>query len=195
MGPAERRILAWIVGVCLVLGGLAFGLHALLHTSDQAEVNAGALPIVDGAQQLATFTNCSRVNSLAYFAHNPCETFELLLDPRYGSQSALLNAEDHRLLAAGWLHPRIEPAVDYDVGTAMAPIADSWYSPDHKVCAYIATDRSGVAAERQGFFPFDGWDEPEGLLGFYRAARAAQSRRIVWVRLRPPVMTEPGACS
>jgi hypothetical protein len=162
--------------------------------SGAAEVSAGVLPVVAGADQVSAFTDCSKVNSLAYFANNPCETFVLLRDDRFATQAAFLAAEQHRLTAAGWRHPTIAPPIDYNTGEAMAPIAASWVAPKHAACAYVATDRAAVTAEGSELLPFDYYDDPEGLLGFYRTAKAAQSHRTLWVRLRPHFMVEPGAC-
>jgi hypothetical protein len=162
--------------------------------SDQAQVSADMFPIVEGARESAVFVDCSKVNALAYFPHNPCDTFVLLRSDQFASQQVFLAAEASRLRAAGWRHPRIAPPIDYDVGDAAAPLDQSWFAPGHCVCAYVATAAAAVAAEGQGLLPFDPYDNPHGMLDFYETARAAQSGRALWVRLRPPVMVQPGAC-
>lgn len=188
----HTRLLA-VLGLLLIVGGLIAYL-LLRPSSDQAQASADALPIVAHARRSAIYVDCSKVNSLAYFEHNPCETFVLLRSDRFGSQAALLAAESDRLRAAGWLHPKIAPPIDYNVGDATASLDDSWFAPQHKACAYVATDQAAVAAEGRQLLPFDPYDNPRGMLDFYRTAEAARSDVTLWVRLRPPVMFQPGAC-
>lgn len=186
----RRRLVAVLL---LLVAGIGVGTYLALR-SEQAEVGAGVLPLVPGGRAVLTFVDCSKVNSLAYFAHNPCETFVLVRGQHFRSATGLLSAEAATLRAAGWRHPGIEPPIDYDVGDAMAPLQDSWYSPDGRACAYIATDHAAVAAEGRELIPFDRYDNPAGMLSFYRAADSAQGGQNLWVRLRPPVMLQPAAC-
>jgi hypothetical protein len=189
--PAHIRRRRWFflaLVVVVAAGAIVFWLTA--RNPDQAEVGAGTLPTVAGAQQVASFTNCSEDNSLNYVPHNPCETYLLLRGSRYASQTAFLAAEDQRLLAAGWRHTTDRPPVDYDFGDALAPRADSWYSPGHAVCAYVAADRAAVVAAGKGLFPYDHYDDPPSFPTYYRSARARERQRIIWARLRP----QGGAC-
>jgi hypothetical protein len=77
--------------------------------------------------------------------------------------------------------------VDYDAANSgMAKASESWVEPAEHACAYVTTDRSGVAAERKALFPYDPYDNPHGVYVFYRKARTAEPRETLWVRLRPP---------
>jgi len=183
--------------VALVVAAAAAAFYFVTRPSDhQPQVSVDLLPIADGARRVDTFVDCSKVNSLAYFTHNPCETFVLVRGSASGSAKALLRSESATLRGDGWVHPTLRPMADYDdVSSAMAPLQDSWVAPGSKVCAYIATARSGVRAEGKQFLPFDHADDPAGLLTFYNAARAARSGDVLWVRLRSKQMTQPGACS
>jgi hypothetical protein len=151
-------------------------------------VGAGVLPIVADANQSAVYVDCSKVNSLAYFPQNPCQTFVLIRSQRFASSSSLLDAETARLRVAGWRHPTLPPPIDYDVGNATAPVVDSWLAPEHHACAYIATDHAAVTAEGKELIPFDRYDDPHEMLVFYETAKAAAPHEALWVRLRPPTM-------
>jgi hypothetical protein len=108
----------------------------------------------------------------------------LIRSGQSASSCALLAAEDARLRAAGWRHATVPPPIDYDVvGNATAPLADSWFAPGHKACAYVATDHAAVTAEGKELIPFDSHDDPHGMLAFYDTAKAAASHEALWVRL------------
>lgn len=178
----RRRVLV-LIGLLVVSGSAAS--FAATRGSGQPRVSADALPLVATAQVSAEFVDCSKVNAVAYFNDNPCETFLLLASQRYRSASALWNAEAHRLRVAGWRHSAAQ-AVDYDAGGGMATRNQSWVSRDGHACAYIATVTSGAAAEARGIFPADPYDIPSGVYAFYRKARTANPTDTLWVRLRPP---------
>jgi hypothetical protein len=154
--------------------------------SGQPEVGAGALPTIRTVTRAASFVDCSKTNSLAYFSDNPCETFVLLRSNRFSSAAELLAAETRRLSSAGWRHSAPQE-VDYDGGAdGLAARDESWVSPDRQACAYITTVRRGVAAEKREIFPWDPYNWPRGIRDFFRRADAIKSRPALWVRLRPP---------
>ncbi|MGO9793372.1 MAG: hypothetical protein ACLP8S_28735 [Solirubrobacteraceae bacterium] len=189
-----RQRWALAIAVVVVVAGLVVVAVLRSGRSNQREVSADELPVVAGAYGDAVFVDCSPINDIAYFANNPCETFVLVRSHHFGSASAFLGAEARRLLSAGWRHPSIAPPVDYNAGGATASLSNSWFSPQHRACAYVDTVRDGVAAEHTGLFPYDPYNQPAGVLSFYRTAKAAAPDRALWVRLRPPVMAQPGAC-
>jgi hypothetical protein len=191
LGSRKRPILA-LLGAAVAAAAVLT--YTLSRTSGQAQVSADSLPVVAGAHRVAAFTDCSKVNSLAYFEDNPCETFVLLRGGQFTTQAAFLAAEARQLVASGWQHPTIAPPIDYNVGGAMAAVENSWFAPKHAACGYVATDQAAVAAEASELIPFDRYDNPRGMLAFYRTAKAAQSENTLWVRLRPHVMVEPRAC-
>jgi hypothetical protein len=141
--------------VALVVAAAAVAFYLVTRPSDhQPQVSVDLLPIADGARRIDTFVDCSKVNSLAYFTHNPCETFVLVRGSASGSGSAiaLLRSEAATLRGDGWVHPTLRPVADYDdVSSAMAPLRDSWVAPGSNACAYVATARAGVLAEGKGF--------------------------------------------
>lgn len=184
---------ARVVILVLLVGGVVY---LLRPSAAQPQPRTSVLPVAADGDRTARFLDCSKVNSLAYFANNPCETFLLIGASGSESVTELLRSQDAALLAAGWRHPILRPAADYDDTYSLkAPLAQSWFAPHSRACAYVTTVRSGIAAEGKRFLPFDYGDDPKGLLTFYRKAQAVQHRPVLWVRLRPPEMTEPGACA
>lgn len=184
----RARWQVWI-GLTLVVV-IAGGIIAYLETRPpgQLRVNAGVLPIVAGADRVATFVDCSKLDAITYIPENPCETFVLVADGRFPSAEGLLEAEARRLLSAGW---RQTPAqlVDYDAGSdareQTARRGESWMAPDHGGCAYVATAESGSTLEGRFLLPYDPYDGPRGLLDFYRRAKAMSTYPSLWIRLRP----------
>jgi hypothetical protein len=173
------------VGVTFVLVAAAAAIvYFATRSSGQPRVSADALPLVAKAHRAATYVDCSQINAITFDPHNPCQTFVLLESNRFTSASALLDAEAHRLNASGWHHSAPQP-VDYNQGDAMASPGESWVAADRHACAYVATDRVGAAAEAKGLFPYDPYNQPRGVLDFYRKATAAQRSPNLWVRLLP----------
>jgi hypothetical protein len=149
-------------------------------------VDAGALPVVVTGHQATVYVDCSKVNGVAYFPDNPCETFVLLKSSHFGSAAAFWVAETRQLRLSGWRHSAPQ-LVDYNGAYGgMANLRDSWVAPSHRACAYVTTDRKGVAAEAKELFPYDPYDNPHGVYVFYRTAKRARSDETLWVRLRPP---------
>jgi hypothetical protein len=195
VGGHTARRLEWAC-IALVVAAAAVAYYLATKSPTQPRDAADLLPIADGAQRVDTFVDCSKVNSVAYFRDNPCETFVLVRGRASSSAMALLGSEVATLHRAGWVHPALRPEADYDdVSSAPAPRRDSWVAPDANACAYVATVRAGIRAEGKGFLPFDHDDDPAGLLTFYDVARTFQGGAVLWVRLRPKQMTERGACS
>jgi hypothetical protein len=148
-------------------------------------VGASALPELAGSSHLAAFVDCSKISAAAYFADNPCQTFVLLNDKRFHSATAFLAAEARHLTDAGWRHSAPQPT-DYDQGEALASANESWVAPDGRACAYVTTVAAGIATEAKGLFPYDPYNQPDGVLAFYREAKAAKANQTLWVRLSPP---------
>lgn len=148
---------------------------------------ADALPIVLTAHRTHIYVDCSRVDSVAYFNDNPCQTFELVSSDRFGSAEEFWAAETRRMRDAGWHHSAPQ-VVDYDSSdNGMASRADSWVVRGHRTaCAYVVTDREGMAAEAKALFPYDPYDNPHGVYVFYSRAKVANPKDTLWVRLRPP---------
>jgi len=167
----------------LVAATAAF-VYFATRSSSQPQVSAEVLPLVAKAHRAAAYVDCSQVNAVTFDAHNPCQTFVLLKSNHFRSASALLDAEAHQLNASGWHHSAPQP-VDYNQGHAMASPAESWVAADRDACAYVATDKVGAAAEAKGLFPYDPYNQPRDVLGFYRKATAAQRSPVLWVRLLP----------
>jgi hypothetical protein len=164
------RWLRLVVIGCVVLAGAGVA-FAATRGNDQPEVAADALPSPAGAHRANDFVDCSRINAVAYFADNPCQTFVLLKSNHFSSAGAFWAAETHKLTLSGWRHSAPQ-LVDYDAANSgMASRGESWVAPSHRACAYVATDRNGVAAEKQSLFPADPYDIPHGVYVFYRKAR------------------------
>jgi hypothetical protein len=182
--PHMRRGWLLLVGLFLVAGaGAAFAIH---RGPDQAEVSADALPVVATAHKAGVYVDCSKVDSVAYFADNPCQTFVLLTSKHFRSAVEFWAAETRAMRISGWRHSAPQ-LVDYDgANSDMASLSESWVSPAHRACAYVATGRKGVVTEAQALFPYDPYDIPHGVYVFYRTARAAKPSETLWVRLRPP---------
>jgi hypothetical protein len=178
-----RRRVLFLIGLLAVTGSAAA--FSATRRSGQPQVSADALPLMATAHVSTVYVDCSKVNAVAYFNDNPCETFLLLAGTRYRSASAFWNAETHRLRVAGWRHSAAQ-AVDYDVGDGMATRNQSWVSRDGHACAYIATVTRGAGAEAPAIFPADPYDIPSGVYAFYRKARTANPTDTLWVRLRSP---------
>jgi hypothetical protein len=127
-----------------------------------------------------------KIDSVAYFADNPCQTFVLLESKRFVSAREFWTAQTRGMRTSGWRHSARQ-LVDYDgAKSGMASLSESWVAPDHLACAYVTTDGKGVAAETHALFPYDPYDIPHGLYVFYRKAKAAKRSETLWVRLRPP---------
>jgi hypothetical protein len=124
------------------------------------------------AHEAAVYVDCSKINSVAYFPDNPCQTFLLLQSDHFTSAVEFLGAEMRQMSLSGWHHTAPQP-VDYDgAAGGTATLSQSWVSPDHRACAYVATDRIGVAAEARELFPYDPHNQPQGVLDFYRTGRS-----------------------
>ena len=179
-----RRAVVLLV-IASVAGGAA-AVFAAMRGAGQPQVAARALPIVRSAHESDVYVDCSKINDVAYFADNPCETFVLLASEHFRSAERFWAAEVRRMDAAGWRHSAPQ-VVDYD-GEAghLARLSESWVSPDHHACAYVATLPRGLAAEKREIFPRDPYDIPAGVYDFYRQAVKARANRALWVRLRPP---------
>jgi hypothetical protein len=179
-----RRWGSWLLGLVLLVGGIAG--FALARGSSQPEVSVNALPTAATVRETAIYVDCSKVNSVAYFSDNPCQTFVLLTSRRFGSATRFLTAETRHMTRSGWRHSAAQ-LVDYDgANSGMASRTESWVAPGHRACAYVATDQDGVAAEAKALSPYDPYDIPHGVYVFYRKAKAANPRQTLWVRLRPP---------
>lgn len=180
-----RTRLLWLGAGLVVLLGVTTA-YLVTRPPAQAQVGGDALPTVATAHQAAVYVDCSTLNSITYDPHNPCQTFVLLQSRQFANAKELLRAEGRLLVDSGWRHSARQP-VDYDsVGNAMASPSDSWAAGDRHVCAYVETAEAGVAAERRELFPYDPYNQPQGVLEFYRKARAAKQRATLWIRLRPP---------
>lgn len=172
-----------LVGLILVAGA-ALAL-TVTRGSDQAQVDADVLPAASGTYEAAVYVDCSKVNGVAYFSDNPCETFVLLESRHAGTAGRLRDAEVRRLRIADWRHSSPQ-LVDYDsVAGGTASLSQSWVSPDGRDCAYIAGVLEGLTAERREIFPREPADIPRGVYDFYQRATRAQPSRSLWVRLRP----------
>lgn len=170
--------------VAIVVVGATIAYFAT-RGSGQPQVSANVLPQLDGSTLLAVYVDCSKISAVAYFADNPCQTFVLLKDNRFQSAADLLAAEARHLTDAGWHHSAPQPT-DYDQGEALARPSESWVAPDRRACAYVTTVAAGIATEARGLFPYDPYNQPDGVLAFYRGATAAKADQTLWVRLRPP---------
>ena len=106
------------------------------------------------------------------------------------SQLALLSAEAQALRSAGWQHPRQPVSIDWD-GSPPSPNqarrTESWVAPHKSACAYVTTDDQGVAAEGKLLFPYDPYNQPEGVRRFYKRAKELRETKTLWVRLQPVV--------
>ena len=159
---------------------------AVSRGAHQPKVAADALPLVAAAHRADVYVDCSKINSVTYDTHNPCETFVLLGSKHFGSATKFWAAETQAMKLAGWHHSAPQ-VVDYDgTDSGMASRRESWVSPRHRACAYVTTDARGVAAEKRALFPYDPNDNPHGVYVFYRRAKKAQRTEALWVRLRPP---------
>jgi hypothetical protein len=188
MRNMAQRWRSRLFGFALLIVLLAVGtaIYLLTRSSDQPQVGADVLPVIAKAQRAAAYTDCSRVNSVAYFPGNPCQTFVLIESTRFRSAAAFLAAETRQMIASGWHHSAPQP-VDYDGAYGnMASATQSWAARDHRACAYVASVRAGVSAETPEIFPRRSYDVPQGVYDFYRAAKAANPDETLWVRLRPP---------
>ena len=153
------------------------------HTG-QPQVPARTFPIPASAARTATFMDCSPVNAIRYDPQNPCETFVLVTGTRYRSSSDLLAVERSLLKRTGWRHPTAGTDVDGDSATSpMAGRSETWIRVKANACAYVATVRRGVAAEKLSIFP-DG-DAPHGVYDFFNTARRDANRAALWIRLQP----------
>ena len=70
-------------------------------------------------------------------------------------------------------------------GPERSPVRKAGVSTAHHGCAYVATDQAGVPAEARTLFPYVPYNQPRGVLDFYRKARAANASHTLWVRLQP----------
>jgi hypothetical protein len=74
----------------------------------------------------------------------------------------------------------------YDqIETPNAGPGQGWISTAKHACAYVAPVGVGAAAEAKGLFPYDPYNQPHGVLDFYRQAARATKQQALWVRLIP----------
>ncbi|MFZ0042096.1 MAG: hypothetical protein WAK93_12375 [Solirubrobacteraceae bacterium] len=185
MADIRRRTLGLTTGaVIVVLAG--FVGYLFTRAPGQARVNPNLLPTTSSAHRAAAYLDCSKVNAVAYDPHNPCQTFLLLETSRFGSPALFLEAEAGRLRAAGWRHAAEPIPADANNGSGSGSLSESWVAPEHRACAYVTTVRRGLATEAQGLFPYDPYNQPPGVLDFYRKARAVDGAVALRVRLEPP---------
>jgi hypothetical protein len=152
----------------------------------QPQVHIDALPLVATAGVSTSFVDCSKIDAVTYSPDNPCQTFVLLTSEHFSSASAFWTAETRAMKIAGWRHSARQPP-DYDGAyRRLASRRQSWVAPAQRACAYITTDRAGVAAEEHALFQYDPNDNPRGLYVYYHRAKAAARNVTLWVRLRPP---------
>lgn len=183
----RRERLHWLGLALAVLIMVVGAVIAYLGTRspDQARVSAGVLPVTAAAHRTVVYVDCSKIGAVTYDPQNPCQTFVLLQSDHFRSAGAFLDAEARQLRDAGWRHPSRPPPVDYDSGEgAMATLTESWVAPRRQGCAYVATAQTGIAAEAKGLFPYDPYNQPQGVLDFYRKAKAAKAGETLWARLR-----------
>ena len=90
MGGRCRLWLSVAAGIAAVAAGVAY---ASSRGSEQPRVAARVLPLATGVFHTAVYLDCSKINSVAYDPHNPCQTFMLVKSNQSVSQLALLSAE------------------------------------------------------------------------------------------------------
>jgi hypothetical protein len=179
------RKTGWTLATIIAAAAVGVAVYFAVRPPAQPRVGVGVLPLVHGARVPDSYLDCSKISSVAYFADNPCETFVLLVGDHFRYATGLLSAQTGRMSAAGWRNSAPQP-VDFDGVGSMASVNDRWAAPGDRACAYVATVRDGVAAEVKGLFPYDPYNQPHGVLDFYRNASAAQHSAALWIRLRPP---------
>jgi hypothetical protein len=183
MGAVRNRPRLWLsLAVVVVVAGAAIA-YLIISSPKQPEVNADVLPVVPTAREAAGYVDCSKINSVAYFADNPCQTFVLVTSDEFRSAMELLDAEVRHLGVVGWRHSDAQPVDDDGATGGMATVSQSWVAPDRRACAYVTTDAMGVAEEARELFPYDPYNQPPGVLTFYRHARSVRARPVLWVRL------------
>jgi hypothetical protein len=175
---------ALLVVALIVIGGAAIT-FAVTRGSGQPEVDADVLPVLATGKKADVYVDCSKIDAVAYFEDNPCQTFVLLQSSHFRSATEFWSAETRQMKRSGW-HNSAPQVADFDGGGGLVSLSESWVSRDHRACAYVTTDRRGTAAEAKTLFPYDPYNQPQGVLDFYRAARAANPNQALWVRLRPP---------
>jgi hypothetical protein len=185
MAGIRRRTLGLTTAAAIVVIAGIVG-YLLTRPPGQARVNPNLLPTTSTAHRAATYLDCSKINAVTYDPHNPCQTFLLLETGRFRSPASFLEAEAGRLRAAGWRHATEPIPVDPDNGSGSGSLSESWVAPGHRACAYVTTVRRGLATEAQGLFPYDPYNQPRGVLDFYRKAKADDGAVALWVRLEPP---------
>lgn len=127
-------------------------------------------------RRVAVFIDCSKIDSVAYFPDNPCQTFVLVTSKQFTSVGGVLDTEVRHLTVLGWHHSAAQP-VDYDgAAGGMATLSQSWVAPDRRTCAFVTTDAIGTAAEGHELFPYDPYNQPYGVLAFYRCSRRCPIR-------------------
>jgi hypothetical protein len=155
---------------------------------DQKSLDASVFPLVAHATVGSSFMDCDKATAIGYLEHWPCETFVLVQSSHFGTAQAFDAAEQARLRAAGWHYSARGPIpVDYGaVGEANAPSAASWTDPGNSACAVVLTDTAGIALESKAILrPYDPYNQPHGLISFYRLAGLADRADTLWVRLIP----------
>jgi hypothetical protein len=190
----KRRTPYWLCVAAVVAAAVVVVIFFIGRGTDQAQVGAGALPVVSTAAETSSFIDCSTIGPVSYNAHQPCQTFVLLQSSRYGSAQAFLAAEERQLLTARWRHPAAPVLVDGDSGNYDAPIAESWAAPHHQACAFLTTAAAGVSAEAREILPYDQYNTPRGLLDFYRAAKTIAASNTLWARLQPAYINGQRVC-
>jgi hypothetical protein len=177
-----------VVGLILVAAAAAAVL--LTRGRDQAQVSADALPMVATTHEADIYVDCSKINGVAYFPDNPCETFVLLESQHFGSAEEFWTAETRQLRVSGWHHSSPQ-LVDYDGQAAgMASPSESWVAPTQRACAYVTTVQKGVAAEKREIFPRDPNDIPHGVYDLYQRASAARPNQTFGCDFAPRTPAE-----
>lgn len=161
------------------------GLYVETRSPDQGQVSVSVLPLAAGARIIRAYTDCSKVNSVTYEPHEPCQTFALVSSSHFASLHALYRAERSRLRDTGWQSAPTGLLVDNHTGNDMTSRAASWTAPHHQACAVVLTDAQAIPAERKALFPYDPYDILRGLYRYYRQAASANLTRTLWVGLIP----------
>jgi hypothetical protein len=171
--------------LALLVSAVAVGLYLKSRPPGQGRVSVTVLPLPVGARVIHAYTDCSRINSVTYEPHEPCQTFALVSSAHFSTLRALYDAELSRLRNTGWRPAPSALLVDNHTGNDATSPAASWTEPHHQACAVVLTDSDAIAAERKAIFPYDPYDIPHGRYRFYRQATSENLTTTLWVGLIP----------